>query len=261
MKTLLALLAVGWGFGTAPLATAQNTEQVSPCITHSTQHDGHVHIVKVDLSCPSIRLVGTPRGAQATTVRNFAFRNRLNVAINASFFDPQFRPQGLVISDGIRWDNSRDSRQHSFLACTSDNRCRIDPPNHIAQVDPSWHTVISGWQNLRGGTFICARSASASCYSNARGIYPRSSVGLSRDRRWLYMVVAEGRLPGFEGLTLNQLARVYRSLDVRDAINLDGGGSTTLVINNQRINALPSRQLFLERSVANQFGVRDTARK
>ncbi len=260
MKNLLALLITGWGIAAALPAAAQNTEQVTPCITHSTLENGHVHVVKVDLSCPSISLVGTTPGSEATTVRNFAFRNRLNVAINASFFDPQFRPQGLVVSDGQVWDKSRDTHQHAFLACTRDNRCRIDPPNHMSQVDPSWNTVIAGWQNLQDGRFVCARSASASCYSNARGLYPRSSVGLSPDRRWLYIVVAEGRLPNFVGFSLTQLARVYRSLGVRDALNLDGGGSTTLVINNKRINALPPRQLFLERSVANQFGVRDSSR-
>ncbi|MGO1766432.1 MAG: phosphodiester glycosidase family protein [Advenella sp.] len=258
MKTLLAALT-GWCLGALVPAMAQTTEQVSPCIAHTTKNNAHVHIVKVDLSCPSIQLVGTAVGTAPTTVKNFAYRNRLNVAINASFFDPQYRPQGLVISDGQRWSNTRDTRQHAFLACTAENRCLIDAPNHTAKVNAEWHTVIAGWQNLRSGTYICARGASASCYSNARAAHPRTSVGLSPDRRWLYIIVVEGRLTGFEGFTLNQLARLYRSLGVRDAINLDGGSSTTLVINNTRMNVLPSRQLFLERSVANQFGVRDTS--
>jgi exopolysaccharide biosynthesis protein len=258
MKTLLVVL-MGWCLGALAPAVAQGTQQVSACIAHTSQNSAHVHIVKVDLSCPSVQLVGTAVGTAPTTVKNFAFRNQLNVAINASFFDPQYQPQGLVISDGRRWSNTRDTRQHAFLACTADNRCRIDKPNHKAEVDPQWHTVISGWQNLRGGTYVCPRGASASCNRNARDAHPRTSVGLSRDGRWLYIIVVEGRLPDFDGFTLNQLARLYRSLGVRDAINLDGGGSTTLIINNKRINVLPSRQLFLERSVANQFGVRDTA--
>ena len=258
MKTLLAVL-MGWCLGALLPAVAQTTEQVSPCIAHTSKNNAHVHIVKVDLSCPSIELLGTTVGTEPTTVKNFAYRNKLSVAINASFFDPQYRPQGLVVSDGQRWSNTRDTRQHAFLACTADNRCRIDAPNHTAEVDPEWRTVISGWQNLRGGTYVCARGASKTCYTNARAAHPRTSVGLSRDRRWLYIIVVEGRLPDFEGYTLNQLARLYRSLGVRDAVNLDGGSSTTLVINNKRINALPSRQLFLERSVANQFGVRDTS--
>ncbi len=258
MKILLAA-ALGWCLGLFAPAMAQGVQRVSPCIEHTTQHNGHVHVIKVDLSCPSIELVGTPPDTSPTTVKNFAYRNRLTVAVNGSFFDPQFRPQGLVVSEGQRWSRSRDSRQHTFLACTRDNRCRIDAPDHLARPDPDWYTVVAGWQSLRGGKYICARNASASCYSNAREAHPRTSVGLSRDRRWLYLVVVEGRLPDFDGFTLTQLARLYQSLGVRDAINLDGGGSTTLVINNKRINALPSRQLFLERTVANQFGVRDTA--
>src|SRR5690606_37403125 len=109
---------MGWCLGVLAPALAQNTEQlvqteqISPCITYTVQNSAHVHIIKVDLSCPTVQLVGTEAGTAPTTVKNFAYRNRLDVAINASFFDPQYEPQGLVISEGRRWDNSRDTRQH-----------------------------------------------------------------------------------------------------------------------------------------------------
>ncbi|WP_050981499.1 phosphodiester glycosidase family protein [Advenella kashmirensis] len=148
MKTLLVGL-MGWCLGALAPAVAQTAEQVSPCIAHTLQNSAHVHIVKVDLSCPSVQLVGTAVGTAPTTVKNFAFRNRLNVAINASFFDPQYRPQGLVVSEGHRWSNTRDTRQHAFLACTADNHCRIDKPNH----QPRW--TLNGTPSFQDGR-ICA---------------------------------------------------------------------------------------------------------
>lgn len=60
--------------------------------------------------------------------------------------------------------------------------------------------------------------------------HPRTAVGIARDGRRLLLVTVDGRQPGYSaGATLRELAGVMRGLGARDAINLDGGGSTTLV--------------------------------
>ena len=60
--------------------------------------------------------------------------------------------------------------------------------------------------------------------------HPRTAVGIARNGRRLFLVVVDGRQKGYsEGMTLRELAEVMRGLGARDAINLDGGGSTTLV--------------------------------
>jgi hypothetical protein len=60
--------------------------------------------------------------------------------------------------------------------------------------------------------------------------HPRSAVGVAREGRRLLLVVVDGRQkPYSDGMTLRELATLMRALGARDAINLDGGGSTTLV--------------------------------
>ena len=64
----------------------------------------------------------------------------------------------------------------------------------------------------------------------ATGRHPRTAVGIARDGRRLLLAVVDGRQkPYSDGMTLRELAGVMRALGARDAINLDGGGSTTLV--------------------------------
>ena len=61
-------------------------------------------------------------------------------------------------------------------------------------------------------------------------VHPRTVVGLSRDRRWLYVLVLEGRHPETSlGANLHDLGEIMLSLGASDAVNMDGGGSTTLV--------------------------------
>jgi Phosphodiester glycosidase len=64
----------------------------------------------------------------------------------------------------------------------------------------------------------------------AAGRHPRTAVGIARDGRRLLLAVVDGRQkPYSDGMTLRELADVMRALGARDAINLDGGGSTTMV--------------------------------
>jgi hypothetical protein len=58
---------------------------------------------------------------------------------------------------------------------------------------------------------------------------PRSAVGISEDGHTLRLLSTDGREGTGSGLTLRELARTLASLGCRQAVYLDGGGSSTLV--------------------------------
>jgi hypothetical protein len=66
---------------------------------------------------------------------------------------------------------------------------------------------------------------------------PRSAVGTSGDGRHLWLLTLDGRQSDSVGATLQELARLLRELGVDDAVNLDGGGSSTLVFRDPGANA------------------------
>ena len=59
------------------------------------------------------------------------------------------------------------------------------------------------------------------------GRYPRAALGVSRD--WILAVACDGRAQHDAGMTLRELAELMAALGADRAINLDGGGSTSLV--------------------------------
>ena len=76
---------------------------------------------------------------------------------------------------------------------------------------------------------------------------PRTALGYNTDT--LFLVVADGRQPKYStGLTLYELASILIELGATEAINLDGGSSSTFVVNDEVINK-PSGQK--EREVLN----------
>ncbi len=64
--------------------------------------------------------------------------------------------------------------------------------------------------------------------------HPRTAVGLDAGRRWLYLVVVDGRQPGYSvGMTARELADLMVRLGADRAMNLDGGGSSVLMVAGQ----------------------------
>lgn len=64
---------------------------------------------------------------------------------------------------------------------------------------------------------------------------PRTAIGYTANGA-LLMLVVDGRQPASRGVNLIELAKLIHDLGAVEALNLDGGGSSTLVVNNQLIN-------------------------
>jgi len=104
--------------------------------------------------------------------------------------------------------------------------------------------TISIYNAVSGGPRIL-RSGKVSVESNQEGqrkgfdreMHPRTAVGYSKDKRFLVMAVIDGRQPGYSrGVDLYELAGLMLEFGCYEALNLDGGGSSTLVICNKIVN-------------------------
>ena len=97
---------------------------------------------------------------------------------------------------------------------------------------------------------------------------PRTAAGIDREGKTLILLVVDGRRPEYStGMTLRELADEMIALGAHRALQLDGGGSSTLVMydpSNDR-HSLVNRPsdghdlpipMSIERAVANVLGVR-----
>jgi hypothetical protein len=72
-------------------------------------------------------------------------------------------------------------------------------------------------------------------FTNTR--HPRSAIGFNADTSRFFFVTVDGRQPGYsDGMTLFELAEFMRELGCSQALNLDGGGSTTMVVRGNVVN-------------------------
>jgi exopolysaccharide biosynthesis protein len=158
------------------------------------------------------------------------------------------------MTDASTWPNTHDTTNETMFYCDSENNCNIEVMGRTSNVPNNTTLIISGWQVYKNGKFECPKNSIVSCYLyNGGNRHPRSVIGIGADKH-IYLFSVEGRLTDFQGANLTELSKIMSTYSITSAINLDGGGSTTLVIDGERVNRLPEYQGDEQRVVPNHIG-------
>lgn len=194
-----------------------------------------IHIVTVDLRAEGIRLLVTPGDPQADlpltarTTSQFVREFGVQIAINGDGFTPwsgrgfwdscpqsgdRIAPIGFAASEGVVYAQDTDSEPTVYFG----------PNNQVGFEQP-----VGRITNALSGNAMLVRQGKALPQADDAPA-PRTALGASGNGRYLYLVVVDGRQPGYsEGMPLGELAALFVELGAQNAINLDGGGSSTLV--------------------------------
>jgi uncharacterized protein YigE (DUF2233 family) len=140
----------------------------------------------------------------------------------------------MIPADGYALATA-ESQQHLLLGMVRGQTVKLDmgltPPGIMQAVQGGPRLVRNGdihipyaWEGFGPG-FYAARTA-------------RSAIGITHAGKVLFVTV-DGRSRESSGMSLPELAALMRALGARDAMNLDGGGSATLVVGGRVVSALP----------------------
>lgn len=236
-----------------------------------------IHVVRIDLTRPGVELEVTAgdrsggREFRAQTTSEYLVRNRLSAAVNGGFFEP-FRGGGAGGEDYYpRSGDPVDVIGLSMHAGIVDSPATHDPKMNgtVCVKRPAAVSIARGQacpagtdEAMAAGPLLLSAGTPQAHTLSVTARHPRTAFGLSADRRTAWMVVVDGRQPfQSEGATLPEMTEIFRRLGAADALNLDGGGSTTMVVaegEGARVanvpihTAVPGR----ERPSANHLGVR-----
>jgi hypothetical protein len=108
------------------------------------------------------------------------------------------------------------------------------PRGDLLQAGPM--LVREGAISVRPGVDAEGFSAGSRQFDSdiSEGRYPRAALGLAG--RDLVAVVCDGRADDEAGMTMTELGETMAALGCEDAINLDGGGSASLIVDGKLVN-------------------------
>lgn len=219
-----------------------STERLFPGVTYErrvTQSPRPlvIHIVTVDMQADGIKPLVTPpdnesgaEAVQARTTSEFLQDFDLQLAINGDYFSPWFdagplgyapKPGDLADPQGFAASNGKIYSDYSGE----------EVPIHILRTNRVTIGDLTGrvYMSLSGNTYLIRSNTVFP--QNDNNLQPRTALGINQGGTRMTIIVVDGRQPGYsEGMTLTELAALFDELNVYTAVNLDGGGSSTLVV-------------------------------
>jgi len=227
-----------------------------------------IHVLTVNLKTNGLRFVVTPpddagsdQPLRARTTSQFLEEFDLDIAVNGDGFSPWWSrgpadyyphvgdpvaPRGDAASRGQVYGHAQEAFPTLYISPR--NGLSFDAPNKMYDAISGETRIVMGGSPVDG--------------LNDSELHPRTAIGYSKNGKFLTIVVVDGRQPFYsQGITLTELASLMIELGAHDAMNFDGGGSSTLVIRgadgkprilNSPIDLyIPGR----ERPVANHLGI------
>jgi exopolysaccharide biosynthesis protein len=283
---VLALVMFGGAATTTTTKSAATRQEVQrfPGVEHihRTQREPRpvdIHLVIIDLKTPGLRFRFTePNGDQAPgeltaeTPRAYLVRVGAQIAINAGSYFPNPRmPQVdnyyLGVSDGARYSpftygesaiNISRENVATIIDPHPDDRAagvasyRSSPEVELYNAIGAKNRILARGINVGGDHYNgvdCDKNCS--CHEP----HPRTAIGVTADQK-LVLFTVDGRQPGRSmGMTTPEVADVLLEYGVTDAVNLDGGGSTQLVVADPQPRVVNRPSDGKERAVGGNLAV------
>ncbi|MBW3635709.1 MAG: phosphodiester glycosidase family protein [Armatimonadetes bacterium] len=196
-----------------------------------------IEIVEIDLTTPGLRFLvtpptpGGPRGdeTKTQTTRGFVAQQKAQIGINGGFFRLENGRESrwtnnisLAASDGVIYSPFEIVKEkfEYALNISKDNKATIirlgdgTPPASIYNAIAGSEPILLDGKNV----------------AVWKELHPRTAVGINREGTKLFLCVVDGRQPAYSmGMTTPELGELLREYGAWNAINLDGGGSSTMV--------------------------------
>lgn len=182
--------------------------------------------------------------SEPTTNDTFYVRVVLKDSVMAAGHGNNAIPKDGIVLSG-HGSSSEFLKANIFVGDTVGVILRLPP------VEEQIFTLVGGMPRLiRDGKVSVEWSEEGTSRSFAYDRHPRTGVGISRDSSKVYFFTVDGRQTGYSvGMSLFEFADYMKEWDIYQGINLDGGGSTTMVVRGRVVNS-PSDAAG-ERAVAN----------
>lgn len=208
----------------------------------------HINILEVDLCAPGVSVRATASNERQRTVSSFGALAGAEAAINGDFFSfSNYSTNGPSMHAGTAWGGS----DHDYVSPVQFGPGQLALPAHggTGGVAPWAREVVSGHPSLVVAGARRDNNGDPLCTAR----HPRTALGINADKTKMWLVVIDGRATNRIGMTCDEMSALFTSLGAYDAVNLDGGGSSSMWLANGGVVNYPSDGT--QRVVANHLAV------
>ena len=148
--------------------------------------------------------------------------SRALAAVNGDFFAKDGTPQGIYYRNGTCLKGTMTDNVCTFFAITKNKKAIIGSYDEYDSYKEDIQEAVGGRVRLMTNGNVLPQTVTA--------LEPRTAIGVTDDNV-VYILVADGRNFWYSnGMRYAEMGAVMKALGAKNAINLDGGGSSTFII-------------------------------
>ena len=200
------------------------------------EYDSNIYVADVTVSDASdlkTALANNTYGRNITdTTSDMAENNNAVLAINGDYYGA--RQSGYVIRNGKLYRDTSGNRDALVIQKNGEFKFVSESETNASELlqDGALQAFSFGPVLLNNGEISVGENDEVGM---AMASNPRTAIGYLGNNHYVF-VVSDGRTSESAGLSLYELASFMKELGVKDAYNLDGGGSSTMVFKGEIIN-------------------------
>lgn len=200
------------------------------------EYDSNIYVADVTVSDASdlkTALANNTYGRNITdTTSDMAANNNAVLAINGDYYGA--RQSGYVIRNGKLYRDTSGNRDALVIQKNGEFKFVSESETSVSELlqDGALQAFSFGPVLLNNGEVSVGENDEVGM---AMASNPRTAIGYLGNNHYVF-VVSDGRTSESAGLSLYELASFMKELGVKDAYNLDGGGSSTMVFKGEIIN-------------------------
>lgn len=194
-----------------------------------------IFIFEVDLNNPNISIEASspynkPEYAMQQMTQQATYvdedGHKVWAGINADFYNMSTgEPRGVFYKKGVALRTKFDSGTRGFFAIMKDKTALIATSGEYADIAATGNIM-----EAVGGS-VALVSQGSIVKHNDTTIEPRTCIGISQDAKKIYILAVDGRNFWYSnGMGFEELGQCMQAMGAYNAINLDGGGSTTFFV-------------------------------
>jgi hypothetical protein len=253
MLSIRLVIVAAIGFAATPAHAQDTWSDPHPGMRrlHRVTANQNINALVVDLCAAGVSVRGTKSTERQRTVSSFAALVGAEAAVNGDFFSfDDYSTNGPSMSGGAAWGGA----DHGYVAPAQFGANRVALPGHegTSGVESWAREVVSGHPTLLVAGSPRNNNGDSLCTAR----HPRTVLGLSADKQHLILAVIDGRATARIGMTCDEMAALMKELGAADAMNLDGGGSSTMWVAGPGVVNFPSDGA--QRVVGNHLAIHAT---
>jgi hypothetical protein len=238
-----------------------------------------LHVMRIDMGRSSLRLVATGRAAgwgkpmpdhEGEKLEQFTVRTKRETTAE---FVTRLRASStdvLVALNAQPWEPFKSGVDHPYadrLGLTVSEGTLVSPPSgrpslvvykdgRLEMTETNSESDISRIELAVSGFSFCLIDGKLAAPDTT--LHPRTGYGLCPEKRFLYLLVIDGRQAASQGATVHDVGKWLRHYGAHEGINMDGGGSTTMArwnADRDRVEVLNNPSGGEERRVGSNLAI------